>query len=78
MAFAVRNLCFVGYNNGFTLWHYRTINENIADIVAENYFLDANDMLVAGDVIIIHARDGVAQRYVVHADSELVSIAPLL
>lgn len=78
MAFAIRNLCVVGYTNGFTLWHYKAGKDTITDVVAENYFHNASDMFATGDVIIIHAHDGVTQRYVACTAIELVKIAPLL
>lgn len=53
MAFAARDLSVLAYANGFTLWHYTSIDDATA-ITAADYFSDAADMLRVGDLIIIN------------------------
>jgi hypothetical protein len=49
MAFTTNNLSVLAYANGFTLWHYRTLD---ASIDGPGYFDDAADFLRAGDIIL--------------------------
>jgi hypothetical protein len=58
MSFALRNLCVLAYANGFTLWHYKASPDPLDDVSGQGFFADAADMLAAGDMIMISARDG--------------------
>lgn len=58
MAFAIRNLSVLAYANGFTLWHYRASNERLEAVSARAFFADAQDMLAAGDIMMVSAADG--------------------
>ncbi len=58
MSFALRNLCVLAYANGFTLWHYKAGADPLDDVAGQGFFADAADMLAAGDMIMISARDG--------------------
>lgn len=78
MAFQIRNLSVLAYANGFTHWHYRANRDNVLDIESPNYFLDAADMLVIGDTIIISCDAGVMMRAVNHSSVVSVLIVPLL
>ena len=49
MALDATDLSVLAYANGFTLWHYTTIDNSIT---IANYFNGANNMLRTGDVII--------------------------
>jgi outer membrane protein assembly factor BamB len=58
MAFALRNLSVLAYANGFTLWHYKSANDNQKIVGLPGYFGEAGDMLSAGDIVIISAPEG--------------------
>lgn len=58
MAFTIRNLSVLAYANGFTLWHYRAGKELLEDVATRDFFADAADMLVAGDIMMVSAADG--------------------
>ena len=58
MAFAIRNLSVLAYANGFTLWHYKAGADRLPAVVAPDFFADAADMLVRGDIVMISAVDG--------------------
>jgi hypothetical protein len=58
MAFAIRNLSVLAYANGFTLWHYKAGSDRLSTVVAPDFFADAADMLMAGDIVMISAVDG--------------------
>ena len=77
MAFAIHNLSVHGYSNGFTLWHYRSEVDKLAEIDAAGYFNSGADMFTAGDMILISAADGGAHRFVAAVDLDHVSIVPL-
>jgi hypothetical protein len=51
MAFQARNLSVLAYANGFTLWHYTTVDA--ATVVdTAGYFDAAAEMLRVGDIVI--------------------------
>ncbi|MBL4693563.1 MAG: hypothetical protein JKY92_09575 [Magnetovibrio sp.] len=51
MAYASKDLSVLAYANGFTLWHYSTLD--IATVVdTAGYFNDAADMLRVGDIVV--------------------------
>jgi hypothetical protein len=51
MAFKSRDLSVLAYANGFTLWHYTTVDA--ASVVdTTGYFNAASDMLRVGDMIL--------------------------
>jgi hypothetical protein len=50
MAFQARNLSVLAYANGFTLWHYTTVDAAAA-VDSAGYFDAAADMLRVGDMI---------------------------
>lgn len=58
MAFAVRNLSVLAYANGFTLWHYKAGAAPIAQAGAADFFTPAQDLLSAGDILLLSAADG--------------------
>ncbi|MGR4001285.1 MAG: hypothetical protein OD811_05815 [Alphaproteobacteria bacterium] len=54
MAFEADNLSVISYANGFTLWHYRTSDAaTMNPSASSSYFLRANDLIRAGDLIIL-------------------------
>ena len=58
MGFAVRNLSVLAYANGFTLWHYKAGADPMAVVGEADFFTGANDLLVAGDILLLSAADG--------------------
>jgi hypothetical protein len=54
MAYDSKNLSVLAYANGFTLWHYGTV-DTAADVDTVGYFNDASDMLRIGDMIVANA-----------------------
>jgi hypothetical protein len=58
MAFAIRNLSVLAYANGFTLWHYKTGRDRLAQVEKLDFFADAADMLAEGDIMMVSAPDG--------------------
>jgi hypothetical protein len=64
MAFAIRNLSVLAYANGFTLWHYKTAVEMRETISLPGFFAAAGDMLTAGDIIMVSAKNGGAMLFV--------------
>ena len=50
MAYLSKNLSVLAYANGFTLWHYTTVDAT-ADVDTAGYFNAASDMVRIGDMI---------------------------
>jgi len=51
MAYASKDLSVLAYANGFTLWHYTTI-DLATDVDTAGYFNGAADMLRVGDIVV--------------------------
>jgi hypothetical protein len=51
MAYASKDLSVLAYANGFTLWHFTTVDLG-TDVDTSGYFNDASDMLRVGDIIV--------------------------
>jgi len=51
MAYATKDLSVLAYANGFTLWHYTTVDA-AADVDTSGYFNNASDMLRVGDIVV--------------------------
>ena len=57
MSFAARDLSVLAYANGFTLWHYTTIDASVA---TPDYFNQASDMVRVGDLVIANVNTDAA------------------
>lgn len=57
MTFNPQNLSVLAYANGFTLWHYRTDDEE-TEVLRGGYFNDSSHMLNAGDMILTNLTAG--------------------
>lgn len=51
MAFLLNELTVLGYANGFTLWHYKTLDAP-KDVRKKDYFNAAKTMLRVNDLIV--------------------------
>lgn len=58
MSFTLRNLSVLAYANGFTLWHYKAGNDNLAVAGGAGYFADAADLMAEGDMVMLSATEG--------------------
>jgi hypothetical protein len=73
--FAIRNLSVLSFADGFTLWHYRghtlTMGATLVgpitldDVLRDDFFSVAGDLIVTGDMILVSAADGGMMLYVV-------------
>lgn len=65
MAFDAAELSVLAYANGFTLWHYRTADP-AESVLADGlgYFAAANELLRAGDRIMVNLPEGGRPRLV--------------
>jgi hypothetical protein len=77
MAFTIRDLSVLAYANGFTLWHYKTGSDSLADVAHAGYFADASDMMAAGDMVLISAAKGCRVLCIALADAGEVLSAPV-
>lgn len=50
MPFLSKDLSVLSYTNGFTLWHYKTVDLQ-TEVDADGYFNLASDMVRFGDVV---------------------------
>jgi len=54
MAFDSKNLSVLAYANGFTLWHYTTVDTAVT-VDSAGYFNESGDMLRVGDMVLANA-----------------------
>lgn len=59
MPFSPSDLSALTSANGFTLWHYRTLDER-AEVLTAGYFAAASSQLLPGDIVIVQASDATA------------------
>ncbi len=76
MAFAVRNRSVLAYANGFTLWHYKAGLDSRGDTNRTGFFAPAGDMLTAGDMVMVSAKDG-AQLVCLLEEAGAIRTAPV-
>lgn len=76
--FATRNLSVLSYAQGFTSWHYRHRGP-IAEVLGNNFFDPAKDMIDTGDMIMVSASDGGAHLFVRASDkvNSAVIVVPM-
>lgn len=77
MAYATRNLSVLAYANGFTLWHYESV-DGAAALAGFGYFDQAADLFRRGDIVIATSTDGASLLTVASCDGERVQIAALV
>jgi hypothetical protein len=76
MAFALRNLSVLAYANGFTLWHYKSGAEPLADATRAGYFAAAADLLTAGDMVMLSGDEG-GKIATIAGAGKSIALAPL-
>jgi hypothetical protein len=76
MAFALRNLSVLAYANGFTLWHYKSGTDPIAQATTKGYFADAADLLAPGDMVMLSATEG-GKIATIAGQGKTITLAPL-
>lgn len=67
MPFLFRDLSVLSYANGFTLWHYKSATDTLAQVSASGYFNSAGDMLMRNDLITVVGIDGARHQRVISA-----------
>ena len=77
MAFAIRDLSVLAYANGFTLWHYKTGTDSLADVVLDDFFSDASDMMAGGDMIMVSGAKACRVICIAMAEAGKVLSAPV-
>lgn len=58
MSFRNRNLSVLVYANQFTMWLYRSAEDNAETICTDGYFNVINELVHDGDMFIINPSDG--------------------
>jgi hypothetical protein len=77
MAFKNKNMSVIAYANGFTLWHYSSSDNTLAEIETDGYFNPIDKLCDIGDIIIINATDTTGMRRIISIDDEQVKLARL-
>jgi hypothetical protein len=57
MAFNPDGLGVLAYCNGFTLWHYRGVNNAAAEIKTAGFFNPAADLMRKGDLVVFQSQN---------------------
>ena len=77
MAFQNKNLSVIAYANGFTLWHYSSSDNTLAEIETDGYFNPIDKLCAVGDIIIINATNTTGMRRIVSIDDGQVKLTKL-
>lgn len=64
MAFQNKNLSVIAYCNGFTYWHYVTIEDSFKEVCEPGYFNRIKDLMAIGDLIVINTSETTDTLYV--------------
>ena len=79
MAFQPENMGVLSYCNGFTVWYYRTDDDNLSKVVASGYFTPFYESLSKEDIIFFTESQGrTGRRRVNQLTKSLVTITHLL
>lgn len=58
MAYDGSRMTVLAHGQGFTLWHYRSPIDQIAQVTQPDFFAAAAGMVAPGDMLLASARDG--------------------
>ena len=64
MGFQNKNMSVIAYANGFTLWHYMSVDDSLKDICELGYFNRVITLMNNGDIVIINGKDSTGMRQV--------------
>jgi hypothetical protein len=76
MPLAIRDLSVLAYANSFTLWHYKSNTDTLAEINADDYFVEAGH-LTKGDIIMVSGSNGARMRVVLVVERTTVITGPM-
>lgn len=77
MAFKNKNMSVLAYANGWTLWHYETQDDTMADILKDDYFTPVYTLMNPGDFICIVADGQACIKYITEMSSDYVKLGAL-
>jgi outer membrane protein assembly factor BamB len=75
MAFSAGNLSVLAYANGFTLWHYKAGSTSLTSVTEPGFFAAANDLMTAGDMMMVSTEDGAGMLCVAPSAARMVRLA---
>lgn len=76
--FNLRNLSVLAYTAGFTLWAYNGLGDELINILATDYFRDAQNLAHELDVVIISCKErGVITAYFKNTPDGRVILQPV-
>lgn len=64
MGFQNKNMSVIAYANGFTFWHYVSVDDSLKDICELGYFNRVITLMNNGDIVIINGKDSTGIRQV--------------
>lgn len=62
MKFKNPNLSVIAYANGWTMWHYVDKDATLEELTVSGFFNPVWHLSATGDIIILNAKDGTAER----------------
>lgn len=76
--FRNKDLAVIAYANGFTLWQYNAKEENMDDVLADNYFHGIWTLCACGDKILVSALDGYIELVIVKVADRFVGVKEVM
>lgn len=68
------DLAVMVWNNGFTLWQYNAKEENMDDVLGDNYFGKIWTLCARGDKMLVSALDGYIELVIVKVSDRFVGV----
>ncbi|MBQ2174477.1 MAG: hypothetical protein II453_05275 [Alphaproteobacteria bacterium] len=79
MAFKNKDMSVIAYANGWTLWHYKTNQDTLQDIIDNReYFSNLYTLMNVGDVVYMETKDRIiSQVAVIRVGEKFVELKEL-
>lgn len=72
------DLALIAYANGFSLWQYNAKEENMDDVLGDNYFGKIWTLCACGDKILVCALDGYIELVIVKVSDRFVGVKEVM
>lgn len=72
------DLAVIAFINGFTLWQYNAKEENMDDVLADNYFGEIYTLCNRGDKMLVSALDGYIELVIEKVADKFVGVKEIM
>lgn len=76
--FRNRDLAVITFTKSFTLWQYHAKEENMDDVLVDNYFGEIYTLCNRGDKMLVSALDGYMELVIVKLSDRFVGVKEIM